>query len=217
MKRYILGGVLALMLVACDKDSYDTGDGKYSYMQAEFVDAHTAEAKMVSNVTTDNDVALQLEPRLQASWAAKADTTYRALLYYDYREGASTVRPRSIGQVPVLRPIQTMRPDTLRTDPLTLVSAWRSTSGRYINLRLAVKTGTSDDGSLGRQTIGVRCDTIDGGSREHFVFTLNHNQNDVPQFYSATAFASIPLDERARRADITLRVNTYDGLVERAY
>ena len=207
----------ALALAACDNDSYNTGDGRYSYMSTDFVEAHTAAKATVDRIVTDEGVALQLSPAITAAWADKADTTYRALLYYDYHEGATTVRPRSISQVPVLSPIQTARPDTLHTDPLTLVSTWKSTSGKYLNLRLSVKTGTSDDGTLGRQTIGVRCDTLTDNGRDHLVFTLLHNQNGVPQYYSATAFASIPLDNRARAAKITLRIATYGGIIERQY
>ena len=119
--------------------------------------------------------------------------------------------------MPVLRPIETTRPDTLRTDPLGLESAWRSTTGRYINMRLALKAGAKDNGEMGLQTVGVKCDTLRTGSREQFTFTLLHNQNGVPEYYTQVAFVSIPLDERAQEADIVVRVNTYGGLLERRY
>ena len=108
-------------------------------------------------------------------------------------------------------------PDTLRTDPLGLESAWRSTTGRYINMRLALKAGAKDNGEMGRQTVGVKCDTLRMGSREQFTFTLLHNQNGVPEYYTQVAFVSIPLDERAQEADIVVRVNTYGGLLEHRY
>ena len=172
---------------------------------------------MISRVVTDEGKALQLQPTITAKWAAKADTLYRALFYYDYHDAATTVKPRSIGAVPVLRPIETTRPDTLRTDPLGLESAWRSTTGRYINMRLALKAGAKDNGEMGRQTVGVKCDTLRTGSHEQFTFTLLHNQNGVPEYYTQVAFVSIPLDERAQEADIVVRVNTYGGLLERRY
>lgn len=216
MKRWF-PALAVLLLAACENDSYKTGDGRYSYLQAEMVEAYTADEHVVDHVVTDEGKQLQLQPTLTAQWTAKADTVYRAWLYYDYSEGATSVKPRTASPVSVLRPIQTTRPDTLRTDPLTLVSAWRSTSGKYINLRLAVKTGTADDGETALQTIGVKCDTttVDGGER--FTFTLLHNQNGVPQYYTSTAFASIAIDDRARAGEITIRVNTYQGVTERNY
>ncbi|OYP66064.1 hypothetical protein CIK87_11155 [Prevotella sp. P5-64] len=215
--RYWLLGVMAVVMAACESSSYDSGDGHYSYMQAEMVDAYTADKGVISRVVTDEGKALQLQPTITAKWAAKADTLYRALFYYDYHDAATTVKPRSIGAVPVLRPIETTRPDTLRTDPLGLESAWRSTTGRYINMRLALKAGAKDNGEMGRQTVGVKCDTLRTGSREQFTFTLLHNQNGVPEYYTQVAFVSIPLDERAQEADIVVRVNTYGGLLERRY
>ena len=215
--RYWLLGVMAVVMAACESSSYDSGDGHYSYMQAEMVDAYTTDKGVISRVVTDEGKALQLQPTITAKWAAKADTLYRALFYYDYHDAATTVKPRSIGAVPVLRPIETTRPDTLRTDPLGLESAWRSTTGRYINMRLALKAGAKDNGEMGRQTVGVKCDTLRMGSREQFTFTLLHNQNGVPEYYTQVAFVSIPLDERAQEADIVVLVNTYSGLLERRY
>ncbi len=216
MKRWF--PVLAvILLVACENDSYNTGDGRYSYLQAEMVEAYTTNTGVINRVVTDEGTSLQLQPAITTKWATKGDTVYRAWLYYDYCEGASSVKPRGASAVSVLIPIQTMRPDTLRTDPLTLESAWRSTSGKYINLRLAVKTGTNADGEMGIQTIGVKCDTIRTNGHEQFTFTLLHNQNGVPQYYSSTVFASIPLDDRARTGEITVCVNTYQGMATRNY
>ena len=121
------------------------------------------------------------------------------------------------GKYTLVRPDPQAIWDTLRTDPLGLESAWRSTTGRYINMRLALKAGAKDNGEMGRQTVGVKCDTLRTGSREQFTFTLLHNQNGVPEYYTQVAFVSIPLDERAQEADIVVRVNTYGGLLERRY
>lgn len=210
-----LPAIVALLFMACESDSYKTGDGRYSYLQAEMVEAYTTDKHVISHVVTDEGKQLQLQPSFNAQWAEKADTVYRAWLYYDYSEGATSVKPRTVSPVSVLRAIQTTRPDTLHTDPLTLESAWRSTSGKYINLRLAVKTGTNDNGETALQTIGVKCDTTTVNGHERFTFTLLHNQNGVPQYYTSTAFASIAIDDRARAGEITVRINTYQGIIER--
>ena len=217
MKKWI-PALAVLLLTACDNNSYETGDGRYSYLQAEMVDAYTADKYVIDHVVTDDGQQLQLQPTLTAKWATRADSVYRAWLYYDYSEGAACVKPRTATPVSVLRPIQTTRPDTLHTDPISLVSAWRSKSSKYINLRLAVKTGTADDGETALQTIGVKCDTTTtADGHEQFTFTLLHNQNGVPQYYTSTVFASIPIDSRAQAGEITIRVNTYQGQTERNY
>ena len=216
MRRWLPAALSWLLLAACSSESYTTGDGRYSYMSADFAEGHCAAVGTIDRVVTDEGTTLQLAPVLAAKWAAVPDSTYRMLLYYDYQEGVVTVRPRQAAQVPVLVPLYTLRPDTLRTDPLTLESAWVSTSGRYLNLRLALKTGTQD-GAMARQTIAVRCDTIATATGHSYTFTLIHSQNGVPQYYTATAFASIPLAADAPRGGVTLRVNTYQGQVERRF
>lgn len=216
MRLWLPAVLLVSLLMACSSDSYTTGDGRYSYMSADFAEGHCATAGAIDWVLTDEGATLQLAPVLAAKWAAVPDSTYRLLLYYDYQEGAATVRPRQAVQVPVMAPLYTLRPDTLRTDPLTLESAWVSTSGRYLNLRLALKTGTQD-GAMARQTIGVRCDTTATATGHRYTFTLIHNQNGVPQYYTATAFASIPLTDNGPHDEVLLRVNTYQGQIERQF
>ena len=72
--RYWLLGVMAVVMAACESSSYDSGDGHYSYMQAEMVDAYTTDKGVISRVVTDEGKALQLQPTITAKWAAKADT-----------------------------------------------------------------------------------------------------------------------------------------------
>ena len=212
MRKTLALAFIVMLFVACDSENYDTGDGRYSYMTSDFAEIYAKEKGVVDRAVTDDKTTLTLAPNIAVKWVEKTDTAYRALLYYDYRKGETSVRPRSVTQVSVLRPVRTTRPDTLRTDPLKLESVWMSRSGKYLNMRLGVKMGAKDDGTIGKQTIGVKCDTIKGGERTTLVFTLLHNQNGVPQYYTSTAFASIPLDDMARNSNLTLQVNTYDGM-----
>lgn len=95
--------MLATVLAACQVDSYDSGDGEYSMLTADFVEAHTSQASAVDYAVTDGGDSLVMQQPLSADWADKADTLYRAILYYDHADGTA-VRARSIVQVPVLRP-----------------------------------------------------------------------------------------------------------------
>ena len=216
-----LGGILwgcALLCAACTSETYDTGDGSYSYIRADFVMAHTAGAAEIDRVVTDEEATLTLAPHATAQWSSQADTLYRALLYYDYHEGAQQVRPRSLSQVLVLRPMQTTRRDTLKRDPMVFESAWMSKNGKFLNVGFAVKTGQDGDGQLHKQRLGLLCDTIrEDGAVSALHFRITHDQCGVPEYYSSRGFLSIPINDTARKAAIRLQLTTYDGEVTKDF
>ena len=74
-----------------------------------------------------------------------------------------------------------------------------------------VKTGKADD-EKARQTIGIMSENLPDGTLR---LTLLHGQENVPQYYSTRIYASIPMQGISQR--LLLSVNTYDGLVERAF
>jgi len=45
--------IMGLMMSACSHDSYESGDGRDSYLRADFVEAHTASAHEISSAVTD--------------------------------------------------------------------------------------------------------------------------------------------------------------------
>ena len=46
--------VALLLLVSCTQDNYDKGEGEYSLMRADFVEAHVGSDKRVDYVVTDD-------------------------------------------------------------------------------------------------------------------------------------------------------------------
>lgn len=215
LSRFI---ILALpLLAACSSDGYETGDSALSYMRADFVEAHTVASGQFDSALTDDGESLTLSPQATASWASKADTTYRALLYYNKVEGESTVQPIQMVRVIAARYARTERSDTLKTDPVTFQSMWRSKNGKYLNIGLYVKTGADGEGSIGIQTLGMRLDSVgtaaDGGRVAYI--TLTHNQNNVPQYYSSRAYVSLPLEGDDRQSSFHVTINTYSGRMER--
>lgn len=74
---------VAILLPACSSDAYESGDGRYSYLRADFVEASTDADAHFYAADTDDGAKLNLSPTITASWANVADTTYRALLYYN--------------------------------------------------------------------------------------------------------------------------------------
>ena len=216
MKKGWVGLLCSVLMlgISCDSETYDTGDGPYSYLRADFVEVTASEQGKVDKALTDEGVALQLAPAISAKWVTVVDSAYRALLYYDYKEGESKVVPRSLSQVMVLRPLYTLRPDTLRQDPLLFESAWIGTRGNYLNIGYAVKTGVQTDGQTTKQSIGLRCDTLWQGETVSAVHCyLLHDQRDVPQYYTAFGYMSIPLGEEVRSANLILHIPTYQGEV----
>ena len=214
-----LGCVLALLLTsACESEEYETGDGTYSYMRADFVEALSGEAKTLTGAVTDDNVSLTITPALSCSWATTADSIYRALLYYHVNtESPQTVEGISATQVIVLR-LPQKTPEKTLTDPLSLESAWTSANGTYLNLGLLVKTGKAKEENT-KQVLGLVRDTIitnENGVQEHYLRLL-HNQNGVPENYSTKVYASIPLTNFQKGDILHLDVNTYNGSLTRTF
>lgn len=207
-----------LVLTACESEDYETGDGEYSYMRADFVEARSAEAKTLSHAITDDGESLVFDEHLACSWATTPDSTYRALLYYHIdKEGSNHVKGISATKVLVLR-LPREKAKSIPTDPLAFESAWLSANGKYVNLGLYVKTGKTEDGAK-QQALGVVRDTIVtlGDGRKEHRLRLLHAQNDVPQNYSSKVYASIPLGDFEPGDLVIIDINTYDGLLTRTF
>lgn len=205
-------------LQACEAEDYETGDGDLSYMRADFADIHTSEAKKVDYVCTDNGDSLLVRPFCDCEWATTPDSIYRALFYYNVKtKGDGKVEAISVKQVLALRMLKTSKMKEVYTDPLNFESAWVSPNRKYLNLGLYVKSGKIEGDD--RQTLGMLCDTIytrDNGSRL-FSLRLFHHQNNIPEYYSARVYASMPLDSINPGDSILLNVNTYEDEIVRAF
>lgn len=208
--------LLALVFTACENETYDTGDGKYSYLRADFGEIRTGAAATAIGGTTDEGETLLFSSPYTTAWAAKADTTYRALIYYKYNNvETDKVEPQAISRVPVVKVYYTARPDTVKFDPLTLESVWMSKNKKYLNIAVILKTGQAE-GIDALQTIGLMYEneaTLPGDKRE-LRLRFIHNQAGVPQYYSSRTFVSLPLKNIS--ADfIAISIPTYDGWISR--
>lgn len=213
---------IALLLAACTSETYDSGDGKYSMMRADFVETRTNDAGELYCAITDDGDSLVLSPKRTAKWAATPDSLYRALLYYNVPEAGIEVGAISLTSVPT--PSVRMKDDVKeqQTDPVIFNSAWMSREGRYINLGLSVKTGVAE-GVDEKQSIGLMCNeiTTDSEGHRHYSLTLLHAQNGVPEYYSAELFLSIAsyrLPVKPAKGDtLTITINTYKGKTEKTF
>ena len=216
-------------LTACTSESYETGDGKYSYLRADFGEIHTAKPQQVDYAVNDEGRRISFETAPTVKWAEKGDTLYRALLYFnDLPDKAA--RSISLQPVYVLAPKAAEDVKDPHHDPVTFESAWLSTCQRtdltiavdsvkreaathYLNMAFLLKTGQPDD-EKACQTIGMMSQEADDGSLR---LTLLHDQGAIPQYYSTRIYTSIPLTDSQLQRGISLCINTYDGELIRTF
>ena len=206
--------VVASMFIACRNDSYEKGEGEYSLMRADFAELTIDSQKQVSAFITDDGDAYTLTTPYTAQWIETADTTYRAIIYYNKVEGGRA-EPVAVGTVPTLAPTEHWRFNELPQDPIGFESIWMARSCKYLNVGLLVKTGRVDDDEV-PHLIGLAQDTVlvHADQRRTAYYRLLHSQNDAPEYYTNRRYVSILLPQD-RPDTIRLSINTFDGVIEK--
>ncbi len=205
-----------LLLASCEMDAYEKGEGEMSLMTAEMADVSVGSDKMVTTVTTDGGERLTLTKAATAKWMEKGDTTYRTLFYYNQMSDGKA-EAVSFNKVAVLVPFTIAKDDkgnNLLTHPIHVESAWMSQNRKYVNMRLRLLTGaTNDEKAL--HTLGIVRDTVNStaGHQRLIVF---HDQGGQPEYYSSTVYASVPL-AKVRADTLTIEANTYGGTFSRTF
>ena len=217
----IINSLLSILHCSCTQDGYDKGEGQYSYLLGDFVEAKIGADKNIVSLMTDEGETLPLSKPYTAKWITRSDTVYRCMLYYNKvrdSKGQNVAEPISVGEVPcpVIIPLSELEVE-MKTDPVKFESAWMSKTGKYINLSFALKTGTTEDDEA-IHSLRVVQDTIkmnpDGTSTSYL--RLYHDQGGVPDYYSTQVYASIITSEvLADSACIT--INTYKGIVTKTF
>ena len=199
-------------LISCTQDAYEKGEGEYSLLRGDFVEAVVNSNKQVAKIITDDGDEMLVTSPYTAKWIAKADTTYRCMLYYNKVDGKAEVV--SMGQVPcaAIMPLSKFEKE-LKTDPVKFESTWMSKTGRYLNLSIQVKSGVTDD-TTAVQSLAIVSDTLithpDGKQIRSLI--LHHDQGNVPQYYSTQVYISIPTN-RIDADSVRISINSYDGEV----
>ncbi len=216
MRNIMAAMVVVVAFAACQSDSYETGQGPYSLMQADFVEAHTSALGLMDRVETDESHVFSLAQPQEVKWATTPDSLYRALLYYE-KANDSVARTVSISQVPTLHPKQLKPEETLCTDPVKFESMWISANGKYLNLGLYLKNGSTQGDSL-HHTVGMirESETTDGDGKRTVSLRLYHDQGGVPEYYSSRYYVSVPCKE-IDADSVVVTINTYNGAVERRF
>ena len=199
-------------LISCTQDAYEKGEGEYSLVRGDFAEAVVNSSKQVAKIITDDGDEMLVTSPYTAKWIAKADTTYRCMLYYNKVEGKAEVV--SMGQVPcaAIVPLSKFEKE-LKTDPVKFESTWMSKTGRYLNLSIQVKSGVTDD-TTAVQSLAIVSDTLithsDGKQIRNLI--LHHDQGNVPEYYSTQVYVSIPTN-RIDADSVRISINSYDGEV----
>ena len=217
MKRLSLLLLGFALLTSCEQELYDKGDSSSSYVRADFVEAFVGSDKKVSYVVTDDNERLTFASPYSNSWIQKADTVYRALMYYNLID--SKTEPLSLQRVGTL----IVRTDSLKaknakTDPVGLEATWMSRNKKYLNLDLILKVGIDEGEESKKQTVGVVLSQTrtNADSTTTCCLLLAHSQEGMPEYYSQRNYVSIAL--ASLKADsVQLSVNTYDGLVQKTF
>ena len=207
----------SLFTISCTQDAYDKGEGKYSRLTGDFVEAYTNGQKQIERVITDDGSILTLSDAVAPKWAKVPDSLYRCILYYNkvkIEYGEETVDLVSISQVPCPKITPLRKLDkAMKTDPVKFESAWVSKSGKYLNLSLYVLTGTADDDKAS-QTLAIVEDTlmVNPDSKRTSYLRLYHDQGGIPEYYSSSVYTSIPVHDMVADS-VRISINTYQGEV----
>ena len=206
----------ACLLCACETDSYDKGEGRYSQMQADFAELTVNSEKQGTQFLTDEGEQYRFETPCTASWIQRPDTMYRALVYFN-KTGDGTAQAVAVGQMGVLRPAEHWRFKEQPQDPLGVESLWLTRNGKYINMGLLLKNGHIDD-TEGTHAVALCQDTVlvNPDQTRTAYYRLLHDQNDAPEYYTNRRYISIILPQPVPDT-IHLELQTYDGPQQRTF
>ena len=213
MKSKLIIGLVLLLAVACKQENYETGDGDYSLLRADFAVAHTDASKTIDYFLTDENDQLTLQQPNQKSWASVADTFYRVMVYYNKVEDAKAdVVSMTRVNVARMMPKDSLK-EAEKRDPVKLESIWLSKNKRYLNSGFYLKTGAStDDNQLHRLAIIQDTVIVNADGKKTMYLWLFHDRGNVPEYYSQRSYYSIPVDTLSVDS-ISLTIPTYNGMV----
>lgn len=203
-------------LSACETDSYEKGQGRYSLMQTDMGEVMVNSEKQAVSFTTDDGDSYTLTFPATAQWMQTADTTYRAIIYYNKVENEKA-ESMGLSLVPTMIPKEHWRHKEQIQDPVGLESVWLAKSKKYINLGLLLKSGFVDD-TMGRHLISVAQDTIlvNANQTSTVYYRFLHSQDNSPEYFSNRHYVSILLPQE-RPDTACVSIVTYTGTIERRF
>lgn len=217
MKKYTLPLFLfVLLLFSCETDNYEKGQGKYSLMLADIGEVTVNGDKQATAFTTDDGDSYTLTYPASVQWMQTADTTYRAVIYYNKVESGQAELV-GFSSVPTMQPVEYWRFKNPAQDPVGFESAWLAKNKKYINLGLLFKSGYVDD-AIGHHVISVAQDTIlvHADQTRTAYYRFLHGQNEIPEYFTNRHYVSILLPQELPDT-VSLSIVTYTGNIERRF
>ena len=204
-------------MASCTVEPYETGDTSLSYLMAEMVDMHVV-GREIKSIVTDSDERLAVSSSyLLPEKMEHRDTTYRMMLYYN-KEGNKPIELKSLRRAHVVKASDKQSSLTIHDDPVKLISVWKAQNSSYINMSLGLMVGNvENEDAVHKVGLVVNSvETIADGSKTYY-FTLHHDQDSIPEYYTQTVYLSVPLKEYAVGDRICIRMNTYSGWIEKIF
>jgi hypothetical protein len=179
-------------------------------MMADMGEVTVNSDKQVTAFTTDDGDSYTLTSPATAQWIQTADTTYRAIIYYNKVENGQA-EYMGLASVPTMPPVEHWRIKEHPQDPVGFESAWLAKNKKYINLGLLFKSGYVED-TMGRHLISVVQDTIlvNANQTTTAYYRFLHSQNETPEYFTNRHYVSILLPQE-RPDTVHLSINTYGG------
>lgn len=206
----------ALLLLSCQTDSYEKGEGYYSLMQVELCELQVDGKKQGVAFVTDDGDSYQLAAPVTTKWIQTADTTYRAIIYFN-KVDHQQAQAIEASAVATLRPVALWRFKKPHQDPMGYESGWLARSGKYLNVGVLMKTGRIDNEEP-PHSIALAQDTVlqyaDGRRTAHY--RLLHSQEGAPEYYTNRRYISIALPQPVPDT-IHFHMQTYDGALQRTF
>lgn len=217
-RRCIPFWLVAFLLLSCETDSYDKGEGAYSLMHADFADLNVDSQKRGVDFRTDDGEHYVLTKPQTASWIQKGDTVYRATVYYN-KVADEKAQLLSLVNMPTLQAHEPSYFKRQPQDPLGVESCWLTKNGRYLNLGLLLKNGRNDSGDEGTHALALVCDEnhLNADLTHTIYYRLLHDQGSAPEYYTNRRYVCILLPTTERPDSVQLTVNTYDGVVVKKF
>ncbi len=181
--------VLVLLTILTLSSCFDDDDATVYATNADFGIVQSDYMGRLVSFTTDNNVYRVFNDPVTGT-GAKADTTYRALIYYTAdNDNATYVDYYYIAEIPVFAPVEVADTESLPTDPVSSVDEnWLSANGTYINILVSIYPVYS---SSDTHTVDfVKSKDEDGTT----VLTMYHkNPDNYYTYTTVTEYMSIPI------------------------
>lgn len=197
-------------LIGCGEDEY-----VYPDLVTEIVCLKTDASGIGTRIVTDGGTEWNLLESNRPD-GLTADSTYRMLCKYAPLN-ETDIRAYTLQSVIATLPKPADSYESVKTDPVSIQSIWRS--GDYLNMVLQVKV---KDGKHELSFADHGITTTDGDGTQTLTLTLHHDRKDDVEGFDRKAYLSVPLwhyRDRLQEGDrIVFRLNTYEeGMTERTF